>query len=411
MVARNKKNSPKFITLFLILILTVGKLSFAQAEKPYVLLVSMDGFRWDYLNRGLTPSINEYAAHGVRALTLRPSFPTKTFPNHYAIITGLEPDRNGIIDNSINDRETGKIFRLGDTSAVRNPAWYLGEPLWSVLRKNDIRSASVFWPGSEVHAPERRPDYFLHYDHYMPYQKRIDQVVEWFSLPESERPHFMTLYFSAADDLGQKFGPESVEADSAIQLLDDYFSILLKTLDSLEIATSLNIIVLSDHGMTNVSKEKMINVDDILGEEDYVSWLSGPLMLMRDDQDKLYQRLKSAENHFRVYRKAEVPPYLRYSSNPRIWPLVLIAEPGYSLTNSQKLLSMRNKPDRASHGYDNQFLDMHGIFVAGGPAFRQGMTTGTLRNVDIFPLICDIFSIVPADSLDGRLENISFLLK
>ena len=343
-------------------------------------------------------------------MSLRPSFPTKTFPNHYAIITGLEPDRNGIIDNTMIDPESGEIFKYTDTLAVRNPKWYYGEPLWTTLRKNDIRTASVFWPGSEVTDAVKRPDYYLNYDHEMPYQKRIDQVINWLRLPEDRRPHFMTVYFSATDDIGHKFGPNSSQADSAIALLDNCFGALLQAINSLDIGEQINIILLSDHGMSAVTSEEIINIDNILTGESYTTWLSGPLMMIRAQNDTVYQKLKSAERNYNVYLREDVPEYLRYSQNSRIWPMVLIADPGYSLADNESEKRIRKKQSGGNHGYANYVLDMHGIFIAGGPRFRTGLQTGTLRNIDIYPLICEIFSVVVPDTIDGLSNSISYIL-
>ena len=194
--------------------------SFLAQSSPYVLLVSFDGFRWDYLNRDITPNLDAVIDNGVRASSLQPSFPTKTFPNHLSIVTGMYPENHGIIFNRFEDIETKKIYQLSDTSAVRNPIWYKGEAFWTTAEKNDITTASFFWPGSELTDKSRRPTYFKHYEHNQPYRERIDGVIDWLQLPQNERPHFITLYFHDTDSFGHEFGPNSTEINTSIQRID-----------------------------------------------------------------------------------------------------------------------------------------------------------------------------------------------
>ncbi|MFN3305857.1 MAG: ectonucleotide pyrophosphatase/phosphodiesterase, partial [Candidatus Kapaibacteriota bacterium] len=161
----------------------------------YVLLISFDGFRWDYLNRGLTPNLNSFAERGVRALSLEPSYPSGTFPNHYSIVTGLYPENHGIISNFITDHYNNTVFTIRDTNAVRDPKWYLGEAIWETAKRQGVRTASFFWPGSELTLNYRRPDYFVPFNPKIPYKKRIDSVISWLQLPFEKRPQFITLYF------------------------------------------------------------------------------------------------------------------------------------------------------------------------------------------------------------------------
>ena len=174
-------------------------------HQPYTILISFDGFRWDYAERGFTPNLNKLAEEGVSALSLRPCFPTKTYPNHYSIITGCYIEKHGIIANNFSDPLTGEKYSLSDRASVQNDKWYKAKAFWELAEENGIKSASYFFPGSELDNPKRRPSYFHHYDHNLPYQARIDGVIDWLKLPINERPKFITLYLHETDSFGHKY--------------------------------------------------------------------------------------------------------------------------------------------------------------------------------------------------------------
>jgi ectonucleotide pyrophosphatase/phosphodiesterase family protein 5 len=378
-----------------------------KSEQPYVLLISFDGFRHDYLDRGLTPNIDRFYEQGVRASSLRPSFPSKTFPNHYTLVTGMYPESHNLIANGFTNTGTGEVYRLGDTVSVRQAKWYGGEPLWTTAERQGVISASYFWVGSEVDVRYRYPTYRYYYDHSRPYMDRVEQVIDWLELPEAERPHFITLYFHETDSKGHRYGPTAVETDSAIALLDRVFGKLVNGLKNTGMYDKTNIIIVSDHGMTDVSPERVINVEALLGDLKCEMSGSGPLMMI-DDENAL-QRLKNAETHFRVYRREEVPGHYHFSKNPNILPLVLIAEPGWALIRNSDL--QRKHYSKGDHGYDNSFIDMHGVFVAAGPGFKSGYRTGSLRNIDVYPLVCKLLGIMPAAGIDGSLDEIGHVLR
>jgi len=399
----------KLLIIFFILV------SIAKAEnKPYVLLVSFDGFRWDYLNRGLTPNIDKLIKGGSRAISLQPCFPSKTFPNHYSIITGMYPENHGIISNLFNSIKNKKTYRLGDSVQVRNPEWYLGEAFWETAERNAIKTASYFWPGSEMKLEFRHPSFFKEYKKDTPYKERVDGVINWLKLPMNERPHFITLYFEATDDAGHDFGPNSIEVDRAIMKLDSTTGYLIKSLTDINFLDSLNIILVSDHGMTNTPKEKVINIEELIPDFKCRFVETGPVMKIdcaHSDIDKIYNSLKIKENHFRIYKKENIPSYLHYSKHPFISPIIIIADLGYSLIDNRVAKRKVNDYALGNHGFDNSEIDMHGIFIGFGDAFRKYFLTGTLRNIDIYPLLCRIFKIEPRSNIDGRIENIEFILR
>ncbi len=400
--------------IFLLIFFLVTTLVLPQ-ENNYVLLISFDGFRWDYLDRGITPTLDKFKSEGVRALSLRPSFPSKTFPNHLSIVTGMFPENHGIITNYIIDPFKKRIYKLGDENAVTDPSWYLGEPFWVTAERSGIKTASFFWPGSELKPDYLHPSYFKKYDGKIPYKKRIDGIVEWLKLPYAERPHFLTLYFSETDNTGHKYGPNSKEVNQSIKLLDSLTNYLLTNLKDTPVKDSINIIIVSDHGMTEIPPEKNINIDNIIDSHSYNFNNYGPFMLLSPNGDnsieELYDKLKVNENHYKVYLKDEVPEYFHFSHHPFIDPIVIIADLGYSLTNNKILDKKNGEYSKGNHGYDNQQMDMHGIFLAMGPSFKNNYFCGTLWNIDVYPLLCKLFGISPRANIDGKSERIEFILK
>lgn len=405
----------KIITSIFILVLCLfyaSTLSPDDNDTPYVILISFDGFRWDYANRGITPNLHSMKNNGVAALSLQPVFPSKTFPNHISIITGLVPIHHGILQNDFIDPFHHKRYKVGDIESVRDAKWYQGEAFWETAERQGIITASYFWPGSELELDYRRPTYFERYEHFRPYQERIDQVIEWLTLPESKRPHFITLYFDATDSDGHTYGPESTQTNNAIKRLDNILGTLFDELKQHSLLNVLNIIVVSDHGMTEVSSERTIDVSKLLTDQNCSIQGNGVMMMIDCDKNqiqKVYSKLKSQEDHYNVYLKKNVPNHLHFSKHPYISPLILIADPGWQLLNGANAMS--TFLIKGDHGYDNHYIDMHGIFFAMGPAFKKNYSTGTLWNIDIYPLLCRIFNIYPGQIIDGKLNRIEFILK
>ena len=382
------------------------------AQQPYVLLISFDGFRWDYPNRGITPNIEKMRESGVAALSFRPTFPSKTFPNHYAIISGMYNDHHGIIANHFENPFTGEIYKLGDSVAVTNSKWYLGEPFWTTAERQGVISASYFWPGSEQKLSYRHPTYYETYDHFRPHKTSVDGVIEWLQLPYEKRPHFITLYFHDTDDAGHDFGPNSENVNKAIVSLDSVIGYLYERLEKINMKDSVNVILLSDHGMTEIDTSRVIRVDKILEGFNYKIGGTKPVMTIQPEKEnfeEIFDLLKRNEFHYKVYKKENLPDFYHYNENPFIYSIILVADLGWSLTNEQMFEEMITS--KGNHGYDNNHTDMHGIFIAAGPAFKNHYKTGTIWNIDVYPLLCRLFGIYPQSNIDGNLERIEFILK
>ncbi|WP_394772631.1 ectonucleotide pyrophosphatase/phosphodiesterase [Flavobacterium sp.] len=389
---------------FTFLLLTT--FTYSQSNKDaYVVLVSMDGFRWDYAKHFKLQNLNQIAKEGVHAKSMRPSYPSKTFPNHYSIVTGLYPDHHGIINNVFYDASLNESFALS-TDAKNDSRFYGGNPIWNVAEQQGIKTASFFWPGSDT--DKKRPSYYKEYNDKIPYGNRIDTVIKWLQLPEKQRPHLVTLYFDEPDHTGHDFGPLSPENEKVIKRMDSLIGQLSSKLNQLSIGKEINLIIVSDHGMTNISNDKKVAILDYLKPE----WLGykaviNPIMSLQAKpgyQDSIANALKKVP-HIKFWKSSEVPKRLHYGTNPRVQDFVIEAKKGYSLV-SEKTQNIKG----GTHGYDNKTKDMQAIFYAKGPAFKVDKEVKSFQNVSVYPLIAHILGL-QIDEVDGKFSEVQSMLK
>jgi predicted AlkP superfamily pyrophosphatase or phosphodiesterase len=381
----------------------------SEREAPYVVMVSLDGFRWDYDSIYGTPVLDDIADKGVMAVRLIPSFPTKTFPNHYSIATGLYPDNHGLVNNSFYAPDLDLVYRIGDRAMVSNGAFYGGEPIWITARKAGLKTASFYWVGSEAPIMGMQPDFWKPFDEEVPFGDRVDTVLTWLSLPERKRPHLVTLYFEEPDAVSHVYGPLSSETGSVVRSLDSLMGELRDGISKLPQAKKINLIVLSDHGMGEIDTSRYNYIFDTLSQAlvkriygGSPVWAIEPAEGMTDSV--LYYL--NIQHGMKAYRREDLPTHLHYGTHPRIPAVVLIADPGW-------VAGLRPKPsgyNRGDHGYDWKFRDVQSIFYAEGPAFRKGFTVDTLYNVDVYNIISKILNLTPAPN-DGNRERISPLFR
>lgn len=379
----------------------------AQAGiKPdtYVVMLSIDGFRWDYPQMYNTPTLNRIARDGVKAQSLISCYPSKTFPNHYSIATGLHPDHHGIVNNSFYDSTYG-FFSIGDRKAVENPVYFGGEPIWVTAEKQGLIAASFYWVGSEaIH-----PTYWKTYKQKVPFENRIDTVIYWLNLPEQKRPRLITWYFQEPDAVSHKYGPVSKETKRVVESIDSLLGVFLQRIDGLPIKSKINVIILSDHGMAEISPEKFINLTDYM-EQDWFSGFSGsnPVYSLQPKPEyrgKVLAVLKKIP-HLKAWERKDIPTRYVYGSSSRIFDIVIEADLGYSVSWAGD----KERYDGGTHGYDNMYPDMQGIFYAKGPAFKTGYVHPSFLNVNIYPLIAQVLKLKPAQ-VDGKLSEVSGVLK
>jgi predicted AlkP superfamily pyrophosphatase or phosphodiesterase len=378
-----------------------------------LVLVSIDGFRPDYLQRAASVRLRRLAAQGAQARWLEPVAPTLTFPNHYSIVTGLFPAHHGVVGNAMFDPAIGYRFSIHDTAAVRDPRWWGGEPIWVTAVKQGRRSATFFWPGSEAPIGGVRPTYVRAYDAAVPNRARVRQVLDWLRLPAPRAPSLVTLYFSDVDAAGHRYGPEAAQVDSAIARVDSAVGALVDGLEAMRAGGRVNLVIVSDHGMTEVSRDRLIYLDDYL-----------PLPSIRVDEwapilgitpldgaaEPIYERLRGRHPHLAVYRRAEAPPRFHFDANPRLAPVIAVADEGWLVTTHAIMdtLSPGGFP-KGMHGYDPAVPAMRAFLVARGPAFRQGVVVPPFTNVHLYALMAHILGLRPAPN-DGVIDSAAPLL-
>lgn len=372
----------------------------AQRGKHYVVLVSLDGFRYDYPRLYGAPHLLAIGRRGASAPNgMIPSYPSLTFPNHYAIITGLYPEHNGIIANTFYDPARKQIYSYRNASTVTDGSWYSGTPLWSLAEQQGMRTACFFWPGSEAKIAGERPTYYLHYTNNYPDEKRIDQVIAWLKLPPAQRPHFITLYYPNVDHQGHLHGPDSPQVRNAVHHVDALMGTLERKLDALHLP--IDLIILSDHGMARV-EGNWITLDKYTDLEDFTT--VGSLLYPHSEADanRAYQQLKAADADFKVYRRAHVPAELHFNSSPREGDPVIVPKGPYLIRAHAPSPGQREFTPVGQHGYNPfQMISMRAIFFAEGPDIRPGTTLRPFENINVYPFIAQILGL-KAPKVDGN---------
>jgi predicted AlkP superfamily pyrophosphatase or phosphodiesterase len=405
--------SARLLVFAFLLVATVSSvLSQPKAIKdlrPTVILVSLDGFRYDYLEKYNPTNLNRLARAGVRAKWMIPSFPSKTFPNHYTIATGLYPQNHGIVENNIYDRRFDKIFTLSDREEIGKGRWWLGEPIWVTAQKEGQKTGSMFYPGTEAEIAGMHPDYWRAYDAEVSNSERVDTILKWLDLPVGERPTFLALYFSDVDDAGHAHGPDSTETRMAVLNVDKSVGRLIAGLRARNILSRAAVIIVSDHGMTTVNFNNAIILDEVFDTKlaDRIFWTREIISIFpkAGKEAEIYTILKSRlPSHARIYRKSELPARFHYSNSPRIAPLLVLPDEGWILINRQSFEEMKaegrmNHPG-GGHGYDNRLPSMRAIFIAHGDRFKKGKVVAPFENVQVYNVMTKLLGLKPAPN-DG----------
>lgn len=361
---------------------------------PVTILVSIDGFRADYLERGITPTLSRLAREGAHG-KLRPSFPTKTFPNHYAMVTGLRPDRNGITGNRMIDpRRPGARFSLGDPVQSLDPFWWNeAEPVWVSATRAGVRSATMFWPGSEVEIGKVRPADWLRFDKHISGEQRVTMVLDWMRRPAAIRPDFVTLYFDTVDTAGHLHGPGAPETDQAIADVDALLGTLVDGLAAM--GQPAKLVIVSDHGMRATSSERIVQLGDLIEISSLNMVETGPYAAIEavpGHEARVASALLRRHEHMQCHRREALPARLHYGRHRRVASIICIAEPGWSIMAGKTFYS----PGRGDHGYDNADPQMLALFVAHGTHLSGDV--GIHDNIEIYPLVMQQIGVVPRPS-------------
>jgi len=395
-----------FLGALVLAVLACAEAQVLPPERAILILVSIDGFRWDYLDKFKPPALTALAAEGVRADGLIPQFPSKTFPNHYTIVTGLTLAHHGIISNNIRDKAIAGEFSLSNREVQNDPRWWGGEPIWNTAERQGRKSAAMFWPGSEVLIGGRRGTYWTPYQDDMPHAERIKRVLDWLKLPDAQRPSFLTLYFSDVDSAGHSRGPDSEDVKNAVMKVDKSIGDLVAGVAQIGMTDRVNYVIVSDHGMAQLSADRMIVLDDYINvdPEEVTDWAPVLGITPKDgDVEKMYHALKGKHPALEIYRSNEIPAEYGLAGHPRLPAIVGIAKEGWFITSKREIRRW-GEPDRhapgGTHGYDAKLPSMHGLFIAEGPRIKSGMRVREFANIHIYDFMCAVLGLQPAKN-DG----------
>jgi predicted AlkP superfamily pyrophosphatase or phosphodiesterase len=388
----------RFLVLLLLAVVT-------RAAPTPLILVSLDAFRWDYcaLHPAETPHLRQLARDGVTARQLIPVFPSNTFPNHYAIVTGLYPSHHGIVNNIMFDARLGEFFHYNQPASSRDGRWWGGEPIWATAEKQGLRSASYYWPGSEAEIGGVRPSYFKAFDKGMAFDQRLDETIAWLKLPPEKRPGLITFYLEDTNGVGHLHGPESDELVAAVKRVDGYVGALEARLAREGLAA--NLVIVSDHGMTPCDDQRVLFLDDLIDlkdvQVDFEQTVVGLRPIGGGDVATLMRALEKLPPQAKAYRAADLPARFKIDpTNPRVPPVWILPIEGWQVMRRGLFNLLLAKFDRGQHGYDPALASMRGIFIAHGPAFKAGIELEPFENVNIYNLLCATLGLKPAPN-DG----------
>lgn len=377
----------------------------AQQAKHYVVLVSLDGFRYDYPSKYGAPHLLALGAKGASAPEgMLSSYPSLTFPNHLSLITGLYPEHHGIVANRFYDPSRKATYVYTKTKSNSDGSWYGGTPLWVLAEQQGMRSACLFWPGSEAQIQGRRPSYYVKYDDKLNDEKRIDQVIAWLQLPPGQRPHFITLYYANVDHAGHRYGPDSEEVRAAVHHLDDVIGRLDTRLAALHLPVDL--IVVADHGMVTLKPDNVV-LSDFADLSRFHT--EGSLLYPKTSTDaaQAYRQFKAhPDPRFSVYRRADVPAMLHFNANPREGDPVIVPNGPYTIRAHASLDGVETWMNllRGGHGFNPRTMpEMKAIFFAKGPDIRRAVKLKPFENVNVYPFIARLLGLTPP-ATDGKLD-------
>jgi predicted AlkP superfamily pyrophosphatase or phosphodiesterase len=373
------------------------------ADPALLILVSIDGYRADYLDRGHSPALAALAADGVRAAGMRPVFPSLTFPNHYTLVTGLYPDQHGMVNNTMHDPVLGSFSPPNRAANTDGRWWDEAEPIWVTAQKQGIRTASVFYPGTQAEIHGVRPSYWQLFDSSVQPDARVDQVLAWLDLPPAQRPTFVSLYFEQVDVAGHSYGPDSLQVDEAMVSVDAALGRLVAGLRQRNVFDTTNLIVVSDHGMSATSPDRMVFLDQFVNV-DHIE-LSSSIVNAGIDPKPGYaaaveRALLAPHPHLQCWKKETLPKRFHYGLNKRIPAIQCVAEDGW-MVSTTATESKRTHPLLGEHGYDNDDPKMRAMFVAHGPSFKQHVTVPLFDNINVYALLTKLTGVKPLRN-EGR---------
>ncbi|GAB4415044.1 MAG: ectonucleotide pyrophosphatase/phosphodiesterase [Bacteriovoracaceae bacterium] len=380
-------------------------------NKPYVVMVSIDGYRYDYTDKYKPKALGELMQKGLSAKGMLSIYPTKTFPNHYSIATGLYSAHHGLVANEFYDRDRNVRYKISDRVQVGDPVWYKGTPLWNATQDEGMLSASYFWVGTDAPIGGKHPTYFFPYDQSVSNESRVDQVIAWLELPEKKRPHFITLYFSDVDSAGHSFGPDSDEVRDAVHSVDKMIERLRAGIAKTKLP--VNLIVVSDHGMQKIGDH--IYMTDYMSLDGLRIEGRGPhaLVYVEDEARRTSVRAELEKiPHIKVRTPEEMPKEYGYSNNKLLGDYILMVKPPYYLEPKKDLMAQMSKRAGGTHGYDiRESKDMQAIFYAEGPNIKAVQGIAPFENINVYPFVLKLLGLPQKAKIDGDIKVLGPYLK
>jgi len=384
-------------------------------QKPYVIMISTDGFRYDYAEKYNAENLLKYSNQGVQAKAMIPSYPSITFPNHWTLITGLYPSHHGLIDNFFYDYQRKEAYAMSNRKNAEDGSWYGGTPLWALAEKQGMLSASLQWVGSASDAGGARPTYYYPYHEKFTPLEKVDKVVNWLRLPEEQRPHFISLYFPEVDGAGHHFGPEAKETEDAVHLVDSAIGELVQKVNDLGLK-NVNFIFVSDHGMIKVDGGNPLDIPEILFDKNRFDYYNSQTLLRvyvknPDGVKKVYKELKANKTDgYEVYLDKKLPKYLHFATKDdkynRIGQILLIPKA------PKIFLEKGRKTSVGKHGYNPRIVpEMKATFFAWGNEFKTKLVIDEFENINVYPLVAEILSLKIDEKIDGKLKILKPILK
>lgn len=382
-----------------------------QQKKPYVIMISADGFRYDLADKYQAAHLQQLRSSGVAARAMIPSYPSLTFPNHYTLVTGLYPSHHGIVDNIFYDKKRKETYRLGNRSAVEDSSWYGGTPLWVLAEQQHMVTASFYWVGSETAIKGVRPTYYYRYSDSIDIDTRIEAVKNWLTLPEDKRPHLITFYLPQVDHEEHSYGPNSKQAEDAVHFVDESIGKMVRMTDSLKLPVSY--IFLSDHGMLTADTVHQLPMPSAIDTTQFKVPDGDVLVHLYAYNARYiqptYTALQQQAKDYEVYLAANIPARWHYGAKDdryhRIGDMILVPHAPRSFNFHGKRMLL------GKHGFDNALPDMWATFYAWGPAFKTHLQIDAFENVHVYPLVAKLLGLVVSDKIDGSLKVLGGILR
>ena len=397
-------------------VITPNRINSAEAlEKPYLIFISADGYRYDYTEKYKAKNLQKFSNEGVKAKAMLPSYPSITFPNHWSIITGLYPSHHGLVDNFFYDYSRKEAYAMNKKENAEDGSWYGGIPLWRLAEQQGMVTASLQWVGSASDAGKKRPTYYYHYHEKFSPEEKINKVVNWLKLPENVRPHFISLYFPEVDAAGHHYGPESEETKNAVKLVDNAIGNLVEKVNQLGLK-NVNFIFVSDHGMIKVDKENPLSISEILLDKERFDIYNSQTLLRvvvknTNEIKAVYHQLKSTKtDDYKVILTKKFPKKLHYGTKDdkynRIGQILLVP-------NAPKIFLEKGKSTSVGkHGYNpRKTPEMKAVFYAWGEVFKNNFEIGEFSNVNVYPLVAKILGLKITEPIDGKVSVLEKTLK